>query len=214
MAHYLLYLCYSFFFFDLVIYKQNHIMGKEMSFISRLENDLQCKGFSLLELLFVLCIAGILATIATPVFSTWIPDYRLRGMAKELYADIHLAKMRSIKENDTYKIVFITGGNDSYSFKKADGAIEKTVLFNPADSDSIVSFGHGDATKDATKAGGIPPSDGVSYADNTVTFNPRGTGTSGYVYLTNNKGSSYAIGTLSSGVVFVKKWDKNSKSWK
>lgn len=185
-----------------------------MSFKNRLEKDLQCKGFSLLELLFVLCIAGILATIATPVFSTWIPDYRLRGMAKGLYADMHLAKMRSIKENDIYKIVFVTGGNDSYSFKKADGTIEKTVLFNQDTSDSSISFGCGDATKDATKSGGSPPSDGVSYAGKAVTFNPRGTGTSGYVYLTNRKSSSYAIGTLSSGVIHIKKWDREIQAWR
>jgi prepilin-type N-terminal cleavage/methylation domain-containing protein len=178
------------------------------------EKNILCKGFSLLELLFVLCIAGILATIATPVFSTWIPDYRLRGIAKELYTDMHFAKMKSIKENDKYKIVFNTGVNDSYSFSKADGVIEKTVLFNPDDSDSMVSFGYGEATKDATKTGGIPPADGVSYTDNAVTFNPRGTGTSGYVYLTNSKGASFAIGTLSSGVIYIKKWDRKSKSWK
>ncbi|MBN1907898.1 MAG: GspH/FimT family pseudopilin [Deltaproteobacteria bacterium] len=185
-----------------------------MNFEKRLQKDLRCKGFSLLELLFVICIAGILATIATPVFSTWIPDYRLRGMAKGLYADMHLAKMRSIKENDIYKIVFTTGGNDSYSFKKADGTVEKTVFFNPAASDSKVAFGYGEATKDATKTGGSPPSDGVSYAGNAVTFNPRGTGTSGYVYLTNSNGSSFAVGTLSSGVIHFKKWDRNSKSWR
>ncbi len=184
-----------------------------MSLKNSLDKDLKCKGFSLPELLFVLCIAGILATIATPVFSTWIPDYRLRAIAKELYADMHLAKMRSIKENEIYKIVFITEGKNSYSFKKADGTIEKTVLFNTDDSDSTISFGCGEATKDATKAGGSPPADGVSYADNAVTFNPRGTGTSGYVYLTNSKGSSFAIGTLSSGVIFIKKWDRKTQAW-
>ncbi len=185
-----------------------------MSFENRLEKDLQRKGFSLLELLFVLCIAGILATIAAPLFSTWIPDYRLRGAAKGLYADMHLAKMSSIKENDKYKIVFNTEGSASYSFKKAEGTVEKMVLLNPDASDNSIRYGCGDATKDATKAGNSPPSDGVSYADNAVTFNPAGTGTSGYVYLTNGKGSSYAVGTLSSGVIHIKKWDRNSNSWR
>ncbi len=171
-------------------------------------------GFSFLELIFVVCIAAILASVAIPVFSTLIPDYMLRSKAKELYSDMYLARTRAIKENDKYKIFFYPGTIGSYSLENADGNIEKTVILQSSDSDKIIGFGSGAATKSAIKSGGPPPDDGVSYADNILTFNSRGTGSSGYVYLDNSKGASYAIGTLSSGVIFLKKWDRESSSWK
>ena len=173
-----------------------------------------CSGFSLIELLIIITIAAIIASIGIPAYTTWIPDYRLRNIAKELYADMYLVKMKAIKENKKYKIIFATGSNESYSIKNADGVIEKTVTISVSDSEHGISFGCGNATKSAKKAGGPPPDDGISYTSNVATFNPRGTGSSGYIYLHNRKGSSYSIGTLSSGVIFLKKWDNSSNSWK
>ena len=171
-------------------------------------------GFTLYELAICICIAGIVAAIGVPAFYNWIPDYRLRGKAKELYTDMYLAKTKAIRENDKYKIVFSTNEDTSYSLLSTDGVIEKTVTFPFSDSADEISFGCGDATKSATKSGGTPPGDGISYNGNVLTFNPRGTGSPGYVYLQNKKGTSYAIGTLSSGVIFLKKWDKTCNSWK
>ena len=173
-----------------------------------------CKmGFSICELVVFIAIIGILASVSIPVFSNWIPEYRLKTRANELYGDMHLTKMRAIKENKKYKIIFSTEGNPSYSLVSSDGSIEKTVELSPERKDEIC-FGCGGATKSATKSGSTPPSDGVSFNNNQVTFNPRGTGSTGYVYLNNKNGNSYAIGTLSSGVIFIKKWDKTSSKWK
>ncbi len=174
---------------------------------------LSCKGFSVFELVIFIVIAGILASVSIPVFSNWIPEYRLKTKANELFADMYLTKMRAIKENDKYKIIFSTGSKASYSLVSAGGKIEKTVELSP-DREEGICFGCGSATKSATKSGGAPPSDGISFKNNTVTFNPRGTGSTGYVYLNNSKGTSYAIGTLSSGVIFIKKWDKADNTWK
>ncbi|MGD9160529.1 MAG: GspH/FimT family pseudopilin [Desulfobacteraceae bacterium] len=171
-------------------------------------------GFTLYELAICLCIAGIVGAIGVPAFYNWIPDYRLRSKAKELYTDMHLAKTKAIRENDKCKLVFSADEDTSYRLLSADGVIEKTVTFPSTDSADKISFGCGDAKKNATKSGGTPPGDGISYNGNVLTFNPRGTGSPGYVYLQNRKGTSYAIGTLSSGVIFIKKWDKISNSWK
>lgn len=170
-------------------------------------------GFTLLELAVTIFIIGILASISIPVFSTLIPDYKLRNAAQELYSDMHLAKMNAIKEQTKYKIVFLTGINSSYILKKANGSVEKTATLSSPDSGGKICFGCGKATKNATKSGGTPPPDGVSYNNNSVTFNPRGMGSSGYAYIENSKGTSYAIGTLSSGVIFFKKWNNSSNSW-
>ena len=170
-------------------------------------------GFTLAELVITVCIIGILATIGVPAFSSWVPDYRLRNKAKELYADMHLAKMKAVKEYAKYRIVFSIDADTSYRLIKNDGTIEKTVHLSSPDSGDKISFGCGTATISATKSGGIPPVDGISYNGNVLTFNPRGTGSPGYAYLQNNKGTSYAIGTLSSGVIFIKKWNKISNSW-
>ena len=168
-------------------------------------------GFTLIEMFIFICIVGIVAAIGIPAFSAWIPDYRLRCKVKELYADMHLAKAKALRENDKYKIVFSPDTDTSYRLIKPDGVVDKSVSFSSSDSDSKIDFGCGAATKNATKSGGTLPDDGVSYAGNTLTFNPRGTGSSGFVYLHNSKGTSYAIGTLSSGVIHIKKW--NGSVW-
>lgn len=171
-------------------------------------------GFTLLELTIIVCIIGIIATIGIPTFLSWIPDYRLRNQAKELYADMYLAKMKAVKEYSKYRIVFVTSADTSYKLINNNGEIEKTVKLSSADSGDKIFFGCGAATKSATKSGGTPPEDGISYNGNILTFNPRGTGSPGFAYLYNSRGTSYAVGTLSSGVIFMKKWDKTSNSWK
>ena len=169
-------------------------------------------GFTLIELVITVCIIGILATIGIPAFSSWIQDYRLRNKAKELYSDMYLAKMKAVKEYDKYRIVFSIDTDTSYRLIKNDGTVEKAVTLSSSDSGDKISFGCGAATRSATKSGGTPPEDGISYNGNVLTFNPRGTGSPGYVYLHNSNGTSYAIGTLSSGIIFMKKWD--GSEWK
>lgn len=171
-------------------------------------------GFSLVELLAVIAVIAIAASIGVPAFSTWIPDYRLRNIVNELHSDMYLAKMKAIKENRKYRIIFTTGSDASYSLVNTDGTIEKTVILSSSESGNEICFGCGDASVSAKKTGGPPPDDGISYNNNVAVFNHRGTGSTGYLYLYNSKGTSYAIGTLSSGIILIKKWDKRSNSWK
>ena len=62
-------------------------------------------GFSLMELLVGIAIIGIMAAIAIPGFSVWLPEYRLKGAARDLYSNYQLAKMGAIRENRDWAVV-------------------------------------------------------------------------------------------------------------
>jgi prepilin-type N-terminal cleavage/methylation domain-containing protein len=160
-------------------------------------------GFTMVEVMVVIGIIAILATAAIPGFSLWLPDYRLKGAVQDLYSNMQLAKMEAIKTNGTRSVVFTPG---SGQYTKADGT--QVIL---SDYGSGTVFGDGDATQGV---GGENFDDYVTYStpDNEVSFNSRGMcDNSGYVYLTNEKGTAYAVGSLTSGVVILRKW--NGSAW-
>ena len=64
------------------------------------------KGFTLLELMIVIAIAGILAVIAIPNWFTWRATAKINGAATNLRGDLEMAKMRAIKENTRVVVLF------------------------------------------------------------------------------------------------------------
>jgi type II secretion system protein H len=149
-------------------------------------------GFTTMELLVVLAILGILAIIAVPTLMNELPRYRLKKAANELYGNMQRARMGAIKENQSWTVTFSASG---YSFG--------THTVNFADYKSGVGYGNGNAG-DAIGAGfGV---DYITYNSKSLVFNSRGTGSAGYVYLQNNQGDAFAVGTLSSGVIILREW--------
>jgi prepilin-type N-terminal cleavage/methylation domain-containing protein len=179
-------------------------------------------GFTLIELLVTMVVLAIVTAITIPLFARWLPDYRLRAAARDLYSNMHLAMMGAMRNNSDWAIVFDTGanrylvcsdrGSDNSWSGTADNAVEKTVLL--ADYESGVKYGHGVATKDATIDEDPLPADNVSYNYNVAVFNSRGTGSGGYVYLENDEGTiTYAVGTRSTGIILLRKWSSSSSEW-
>ena len=179
-----------------------------------LRNRKDDRGFTLLQLIIIVGILGVLASIAIPQYSNWMPEYRLKSAARDLYSNMQLARLMAIKANKSYRLVFTTAGNGSYVVRRPDGTIEKRIDFRDYDSSGAIGYGGGNAIKNATRSGGPLPNDGISFHYNKATFNSRGTGSSGYVYLENSRGTAYAIGTLSSGLIVLKKWDDSASEWK
>jgi type IV fimbrial biogenesis protein FimT len=72
-------------------------------------------GFTLVELMIVIAIAGILAAVAIPMIMTSIPRYRLRAAARELVIDFKKAKMEAVKRNRSVLLEFTkeTAGNSA-----------------------------------------------------------------------------------------------------
>lgn len=174
------------------------------------------KGFTLVETVIVVAIIGILTAIAIPNFILWLPDMRLKAAARDLHSNMQKARMQAVKTNLNSAIVF-DSANNRYLLCSDQGADldwtttgdnTVTATVDLSSYKSGITYGHGDvpAGKSATKTPGPFPADGISYSANVAILNPQGLGTAGYVYLNNEKGSAYAVGTQTSGVIMLKRW--------
>ena len=67
-------------------------------------------GFTLLELMVVVAVAGVLASLALPSFRDYVGTQRIRGASFDLSAAIIFARSEAIKRNGNVDLVQ-TGGN-------------------------------------------------------------------------------------------------------
>ncbi len=173
-------------------------------------------GVTLIEILVIMVILAALAAAAIPTFAVWLPNYRLKSAARDLYSNFQMAKMGAVNNNSDWAVIFdneISSPNDKYSYSIASGRGDNGVWDVPVGDEPIektvelagykgVRFGHGNAGEPA----GTTFGDGISYNPNRTVFNPRGTCEAGYVYLQNEKNTAYAVGTQSSGAILLRKW--------
>jgi prepilin-type N-terminal cleavage/methylation domain-containing protein len=180
-------------------------------------------GFTLLELMIAIVILCILLGLAIPGFSRWVPNYRLRGAARDIYSNLQLAKMTAVKNRARCGVLFdvtnrrytIVSSGPNRTFESTSGAVGgddvvlKTVNFS--EYGSGVGYGRGTAT---AGVGGAAfdnnvtfDEDGIVYDSRGMVFKPSGAaGADGYVYLQNNRNSAYAVGVWSSGVVVMRRF--------
>jgi len=184
-------------------------------------------GFTLFELIIVIGMVAILASVAVPSFISWRTNMYLKAAARDLYSSIQEARLIAIKKNIETAIVFDTTNNCYYLCDDSgtDGAWDGTNdNIGTGDNNIVrtnhlnkVRYGHGNvpAGNSATTIPGVFPADNISYSDinNVIRINSRGIAReAGYVYLENQAANrSYAVGTQTSGLVRILKW--NGGSW-
>jgi type IV fimbrial biogenesis protein FimT len=65
-------------------------------------------GFTLIEMMATISVAGILMAIAIPRFFSVLPGLRLNDAARQVATDLQLARMRAISQNNANAVIFNT----------------------------------------------------------------------------------------------------------
>jgi type IV fimbrial biogenesis protein FimT len=100
--------------------------------------NMNMRGASLIEMMIVVAIIGILASLSTPMVSTYLQNAKLRSTADELKEALELSRSEAIKRNDTIKFTALSAGgwvveaysNDTLTTlqSKANAAGAQTVV--------------------------------------------------------------------------------------
>ena len=133
---------------------------------------LRRNGFSLAEVLIVLCIIGILTTMAAYGWQRYVANSNLRAATRGLESDLFFIKERAISERVNYRIILNIGANN-YTINQETGA--GTGVFTTIQTRDLSTLYSGVTLLSST------------FPSTQVTFQPRGTlsGAAGSIVLKN-----------------------------
>jgi prepilin-type N-terminal cleavage/methylation domain-containing protein len=185
-------------------------------------------GFTILELLFTLAIAGTLTTIAVPQGLRALDDFRTRTAARYLAQRLGDARLGAIKRSRAhglrfeaatpdYRFTTVMDGNanglrTSDIQRGVDRALTQPDVLGWHFQDVVFGILDGVPDADGQPANG---SEGVRVgASKLLAMNPDGTSSSGTLYVHGRERSQYAVRVLGvTGRVRVLKYDHVRRRW-
>ena len=151
------------------------MIGVRVGFTERVADIVEksaMRGFTLVELVIVLFLAGIIMLIAIPSYQNYMMQNRLNGAARVVMSDLMHARAQAAGHNNEFKVFFV----DNHQYRILD------------DDDD-------DGAKDSTETYIIDRNIQTNYYDATlssnrdIVFQPNGTANGATVTLTNPGGT-------------------------
>ena len=170
-------------------------------------------GFTMVELMIVIVVIAILSAIAVPNIISWLPNYRLKSAARDLFSNMQKARMQAVKENKNIVTRFDSVINPEIYYFDADNNNAYTpgeYKIDLSTYKSGVDYGTGNAASNWN-------GDNCTRAS-SITFNSRGSSNSGTIYIQNkNNDICYAITVVSTGSTKLRKYNGrlpfNKNNW-
>jgi type IV fimbrial biogenesis protein FimU len=131
-------------------------------------------GYSLIELVVAVTLAGILAAIALPGWNKLLPSYQLDSSVRQFQSELHNIKMRAAVENVGFQLVYANGAAN-YTIQR-DSAV---LVTKPLPTGVVVTNG------------GI------------ISFSPRGTASANRIRLRSSDGTCKQVVVSPTGRVRI-----------
>jgi type IV fimbrial biogenesis protein FimT len=94
------------------------------------------RGFTLVELMMVVAVAGIVMTAATPSLNGWVEQQRLSNIAGDLARDLRQARSEAVMRNENVRFTLQhDGGNVCYLLHTGDAGECRCDAAGPARCD-------------------------------------------------------------------------------
>ncbi len=153
-------------------------------------------GFTLLELLIILTVAGLVTALAASSFSSIYSDVCLKSVFCDLGCMISQAKQNALEgkslavgfapERGAIRLITDSGADGKWN--TPDDVVKRTVLLG--DKGGGLAFGYG-------RCGPVPElratRSGTTFRNNVLVCNPELTGSPGTVYIRSHNGTAMAL---------------------
>jgi prepilin-type N-terminal cleavage/methylation domain-containing protein len=174
------------------IWHRNCIILGKRDFFRRMKKMRKNNGFTLLELMVVICILAVLATFTTPNIISWLEGRRLSQASRDVFAAVQAARLRAVKERANAVVRFNTANNTFVAFVDDGGGVPANAGNNIQDAGETVFKSGTFSTVSIT---------GANFGGNAfVSFTTRGfPGSNGTISLQDDHGSQKQIIVSSTG---------------
>lgn len=181
-------------------------------------------GFTLIELILVLTLVSVMASIIAPVLRI-TPSREVQNAAALLATHLELARTESLSERQLVRVDFDVAGGTATGFIDHDdndaitGIAAETLAFPAFGTRSLpdlLEFGRGNATA----LPGDPGVGAVTLTSNQLLLSDQGLpepwGTMGTIYITHQRDADAvaAVFVASSGSFRAWRWDSDAGAWR